>query len=133
VPLALPSAIRAYFPFTRIPHRTRWAMASDLGYVEHVCDQLREIGGVSYRKMFGEYALYVGGKVVALVCDNQLFVKPTEAGRRLLGEPVEGAPYPGAKPHFVVDEHIDDRELLTAVFRATESELPEPKPKKRRG
>ncbi|MCK7502621.1 MAG: TfoX/Sxy family protein [Comamonadaceae bacterium] len=35
--------------------------------------------------MFGEYAIYLDGKVVALVCDNQFFVKPTDAGRALLG------------------------------------------------
>jgi TfoX/Sxy family transcriptional regulator of competence genes len=107
-------------------------MASDLGYVQHVCDQLREVGAVSYKKMFGEYAIYVGGKVVAFVCDNQLFLKPTEAGRELLGTPTEGAPYPGARPHFVLDEHLDDSALLSAVFRATEAALPAPKPKKRK-
>jgi TfoX/Sxy family transcriptional regulator of competence genes len=105
-------------------------MASDLAYVQHVCDQLRDAGGVSYRKMFGEYALYLGGKVVALVCDNQLFVKPTEAGRALLGAPEEAPPYPGARPHFRVDEHLDDRALLSALFLATEAALPTPKPKK---
>ena len=98
-------------------------MASDLAYVHHVCDQLRDVGAV----------FYVGSKMVALVCDNQLFLKPTEAGRHLLGTPSEGAPYPGAKPHFVLDEHLDDRELLSAVFRATEAALPVPKPKKRKG
>ncbi len=108
-------------------------MASDLAYVLHVCDQLPDVGAVSYKKMFGEYGLYVGSKMVALVCDNQLFLKPTEAGRQLLGTPSEGAPYPGAKPHFVLDEYLDDRELLSAVFRATEAALPVPKPKKRKG
>ena len=108
-------------------------MASDLAYVQHVCDQLRDVSEVSYKKMFGEYGLYVSGRMVALVCDNQLFVKPTEAGRELLGTPSEGAPYPGAKPHFVLDEHLDNRELLSAVFRATEAALPAPKPKKRKG
>ena len=108
-------------------------MASDLAYVQHVCDQLRDVGEVSYKKMFGEYGLYVSGRMVALVCDNQLFVKPTEAGRELLGTPSEGAPYPGAKPHFVLDEHLDNPELLSAVFRATEAALPRPKPKKRKG
>ena len=107
-------------------------MASDLGYVQHVCDQLREVGGVSYRKMFGEYALYVGNKVVTLVCDNQLFVKPTAAARELLGAPQEGAPFPGAKLYFLLDEHLDNRDLLVAVFRATEAALPAPKPTKRR-
>ena len=108
-------------------------MASDLAYVQHVCDQLRNVGEVSYKKMFGEYGLYVSGRMVALVCDNQLFVKPTEAGRELLGTPSEGAPYPGAKPHFVLDEHLDNRELLSAVVRATEAALSAPKPKKRKG
>jgi TfoX/Sxy family transcriptional regulator of competence genes len=107
-------------------------MASDLSYVQHVCDQLRDVGDVSFKKMFGEYGLYVGSKMVAVVCDNQLFLKPTEAGRELLGTPLEGAPYPGAKLHFVLDEHLDDRELLTAVFRVTEAAVPVPKPKKRK-
>lgn len=106
-------------------------MASDLRYVQHVCDQVRDAGDVSYKKMFGEYAIYVGGKLVALVCDNQLFVKPTEAGRRLIGTPTEGAPYPGAKPHLILDEHLDDSALLSEVFRVTEAALPAPKPKKR--
>lgn len=107
-------------------------MASDLGFVQHVCDQLRGVGGLSYRKMFGEYAVYVGPKVVALVCDNRLFVKPTEAGRMLLGTPAEAPPYPGAKPHFLLDDHLDDADFVAAVFRATEAALPLPRAKKRR-
>ncbi len=90
------------------------------------------MGGVSHRKMFGEYAIYVGNKVVALVCADRLFLKPTAAGRALLAAPVEAPPYPGAKPYLVVDDHVDDAELLSTLFRATESEVPEPKPKKRR-
>lgn len=105
-------------------------MASDPGFVEFIHEQLREVGGVSHRKMFGEYALYMGNKVVALVCDDQLFLKPTAAGRALLPSPVEAPPYPGAKPYFVVGEYLDDPEFLAALFRATEGEVPEPKPKK---
>ena len=70
------------------------------------------------------------GKVVALVCDNQLFVKPTAAGRAVIGKPVEAPPYPGAKPHFLIDDELDDRDWLTTLVRATHAELPEPKPKK---
>jgi TfoX/Sxy family transcriptional regulator of competence genes len=78
--------------------------------------------------MFGEYALYVGGKVVALVCDNQLFLKPTAAGRALLDDPTEAPPYPGAKPYLLIDSALDDRELLAELMVATERELPAPKP-----
>lgn len=105
-------------------------MASDLAFVQHVCDQLRGVGEVSFKKMFGEYAIYVGTKTVALVCDNQLFLKPTEAGRALIPNAPEGAPYPGAKPHLLLSEHLDDSELLSRAIRATEAALPLPKPKK---
>lgn len=102
-------------------------MASDPGFVEFVLEQLREVGDVSQRKMFGEHAIYVRGKVVALICDNQVFLKPTAAGRALLGEPVEAPPYPGARPYFVVGEYLDDPGFLGELFRATEREVPEPK------
>lgn len=105
-------------------------MASDPGFVEFVLEQLREVDNVSQRKMFGEHAVYVGRKVVALICRNQLFLKPTASGRTLLGTPMEAPPYPGAKPYFVVDEHLDDPEFLGELFRATEAEVPEPKPKR---
>lgn len=85
---------------------------------------------VTYRKMFGEYAIYVGEKVVGLVCDNQLFVKPTDAGRALLTKPVMAPPYPGAKPAFLITAELDDGELVSVLFKATAKELPEPKPKK---
>jgi TfoX/Sxy family transcriptional regulator of competence genes len=105
-------------------------MASDPDFVEYVCDQLGGAGRITSRKMFGDYAVYCEGKVVALVCDNQLFVKPTAAGRAVIGKPVEAPPYPGAKPHFLIDDELDDRDWLTTLVRATHAELPEPKPKK---
>lgn len=108
-------------------------MASDSEFVEYVCEQLRAVPELSHRKMFGEYAIYAGNKVVALVCDNQLFVKPTKAGHALLGTPDEAPPYPGAKPHFLIDAHLDDSDFMSELVRATERELPTPKPKKAKG
>ena len=105
-------------------------MASDLSFVEYVCDQLHDVEQVTYRKMFGEYAIYIGEKVVGLVCDNQLFVKATDAGRALLQNPVMAPPYPGGKPAFLIAAELDDGELVSALFKATAKELPEPKPKK---
>jgi TfoX/Sxy family transcriptional regulator of competence genes len=102
-------------------------MASDPGFVEYVCDQVRDAGRIRFRKMFGEYAVYCDDKLVALVCDDQLFVKPTLGGRELIGAPVEAPPYQGAKPAFLIEDHIDDREWLTRLIEVTVGELPAPK------
>ncbi len=107
-------------------------MASDLDFVKFVADQIDDRCEVSYRAMFGEYALYSRAKVVALICDDQLFVKPTEAGRSFIGDVVEAPPYPGAKRAFLIQDKIEDREWLTELITLTENELPMPKPKKKK-
>jgi TfoX/Sxy family transcriptional regulator of competence genes len=101
-------------------------MGSDKSFMDYVADQMETAGGVTFRKMFGEYAVYRGGKVVALVCDNQLFVKPTPGGRDFIGAVTEGAPYAGAKPFFLIDDKLDDREWLGELIRLTTEELPLP-------
>jgi hypothetical protein len=60
-------------------------MATGIGTVQFICDQAGLGKRLAYRKMFGEYALYIDGKVVALVCDDQLFLKPTPEGLAYLG------------------------------------------------
>jgi TfoX/Sxy family transcriptional regulator of competence genes len=107
-------------------------VATDQGFVDHVQSQSGLGRELSFRKMFGEYALYLHGRVVAFACDNQLYLKPTGPGRALLGEVSERAPYPGGKPHFLIDEQIDDRALLRRLFLATAEALPLPKPKPKR-
>jgi TfoX/Sxy family transcriptional regulator of competence genes len=104
-------------------------MASDLKFAEYVRDQAGGEGEITFRKMFGEYALYCDGKVVAFICDNQLFIKPTEAGREFIGNPVEAPPYPGAKMYYLVED-LDDRDWLAHLIRVTAQALPAPKPKK---
>ena len=105
-------------------------MASDRSFVIFICDQMGAAGQISFRKMFGEYAVYCRGKVVALVCDNQLFVKPTPGGKWALGICAEASPYPGAKPHYLITDRLDDRDWLSRLIATTARELPEPKLKK---
>ena len=83
--------------------------------------------------MFGEYGLYLEGKLVALVCDDQVFIKPTIGRRAYYPDAGEAPPYPGAKPCLVINaERWDDREWLGELFRRTAAELPLPKPKNKR-
>ena len=104
-------------------------MSSEKSFVEFVADQMRDAGYITYRKMFGEYAIYCDGKVVALVCDNQLFVKQTENGRSYIGNVCEAPPYPGAKMHFLIEDAFEDREWISGLIEITARELPLPKPK----
>jgi TfoX/Sxy family transcriptional regulator of competence genes len=105
-------------------------MASDRNFVDYICEQANLASALSYRKMFGEYAVYVDGKVIALICDNQLFVKPTAEGRAMLGSVSEHPPYPGAKPHFRIVDELEDGECLKRLFITTARVLPVPKMKR---
>jgi len=103
-------------------------MSSDKDFISFVCEQLRGAGEISSRRMFGEAAVYLQDKVVGLVCDNQLFVKPTEAGRAKIGVPVEAPPFPGASKWFLMAD-LDDPEFLAELIRTTADALPVPKVK----
>lgn len=107
-------------------------MASDLNFVKFVVDQLESVADISFRKMFGEFALYCNDKIVALICDNQLYIKSTEAGRTFIGKVNETSPYPGAKPAFLLNEQIENKDWLSHLIIITEKELPKPKPKKQK-
>ena len=104
-------------------------MASNQKFVDFVLEQIENAGEITAKKMFGEYALYVGGKVVALACDNSLYVKPTQAIQKLAIAFATKPPYPGAKPHVVVDELLDDSDSLKKILLETASALPTPKAK----
>ena len=107
-------------------------MASDLSFVEFVVDQVDEDCAVTHKRMFGEFGLFSDGKMFAVICDNQLFVKPTESGRAFIGKVVEAPPYPGAKLSLLIGDQIEDAGWLSELVRITTRELPAPKPKKRK-
>jgi TfoX/Sxy family transcriptional regulator of competence genes len=107
-------------------------MASDLSFVEYVVDQFDEDCAVTYKKMFGEFGLFSGGKMFGLICDDRLLFKPTDGGREFIENVVEAPPYPGAKPCLLIEDQIDDSEWLSELARITTRELPSPKPKKRK-
>jgi TfoX/Sxy family transcriptional regulator of competence genes len=107
-------------------------MASDPGYIEYVLDQVGALPGLAHKRMFGEYGLWLDGRIVALVCEDQFLLKPTEPGRALLGGAPSGVPpYPGAKPWLLVED-MDDADALRRLLRATADALPAPAPKRGR-
>ena len=108
-------------------------MATQQSTVGFIMEQIAPVKDATARKLFGEYAIYCSGKVVALICNDQLYVKPTAAGRAFLGEAPEAPPYPGAKPCFLISaEHVEDADRLATLIAISAAELPLPKPKARR-
>lgn len=107
-------------------------MASDQKFVDFIVAQIQQAGTITVKKMFGEYGIYSEDKIFGVICDNKLFIKPTNAGREFIGNPIELSPYEGAKPSFVVDDKIEDSEWVSKLVRVTVKELPEPKPKSRK-
>ena len=105
-------------------------MANNPEFVKFVVEQIHESCEISYRTMFGGGTLYAKAKVVALICEDQLFVKPTQAGRSFIGDVVEAPAFPGASMSFLIEGEIEDSEWLTQLISLTAAELPEPKPKK---
>lgn len=105
-------------------------MATSPETAAFVLEQAQGAGDVSIRKMFGEYALYCDAKVVGLICDDTLYVKPTPGARALMPDAEEAEPYPRAKPKLVADGLLDDPEQLARVLRAVADDLPAPKPRR---
>lgn len=110
-------------------------MATKQSTIDYIEDQLTQVPEIRSQKMFGEYALYCGEKVVALVCDDHLFVKMSDEGRVFVGDRYEGGhAYPGARLSMLIDEDlIEDHAWLCELIRITERNLPTPKRKKRQG
>ena len=105
-------------------------MATTKDYIEYVCERLHGAGGLRYRKMFGEYMVYINDKPVLLVCDNTVFIKCLPAVEPLMQGAQRGVPYGGAREHWILD--IDDAELTRAAIAALLPVTPLPKKRSRK-
>ena len=103
-------------------------MASNPDFVQFIADQCAGAGDITTRKMFGDYGIYCNGKIFGLICDNQFFIKPTDAALPLLKTIDMRPPYEGAKPYFYIED-VDDHDYMAQLVKATANALPDPKPK----
>ena len=105
-------------------------MATSLELIQFVCDQISGCGAIRYRKMFGEYMVYVNDKPILLVCDNTVYVKKHDVLKEIMKNAESGFPYDGSKEHYVLD--IDNSELSKSVVRLIEPMLSIPKKRNRK-
>ena len=102
-------------------------MASSPEFVNYICEQLDGLGAVRFRKMFGEYMVYLNDKPVVIICDDRPMVKMLPCLEALLQDRPTQPPYEGAKDHYLLDP--DDRETLREAVRLAEEVTPLPKKK----
>lgn len=105
-------------------------MSTTIDYMEYVCGQIEGVGVIRYKKMFGEYMVYVNDKPILLVCDNTVFIKILPCLDELMASADKGFPYNGAKERYILD--IEDIELTREVVDVLESITAIPKPRKKK-
>lgn len=101
-------------------------MATSRETIDHVLDTAALGGRLEAKKMFGEYGLYLDDRMVALVCDDSLYLKPTAATAAETADLPLAPPYPQARPHPQADALLDDPPRLRALLLATAAALPVP-------
>ncbi len=104
-------------------------MSTNLNFIEFVCDQISGSGIIRYKKMFGEYMIYVNDKPILLVCDNTVYVKKLDVLKEIMIHAESGSPYEGSKEHYILD--IDNIEFSKKIIDLLEPLTSVPKKKKK--
>lgn len=99
-------------------------MATTRDFIEYLLDQVDDRWNKRYRRMFGEYMVYINDKPILLVCDNTVYAKMMDAVSTVLASAYRGFPYNGAKEHYIVD--TDNKELLDVVITELVKVVPIP-------
>lgn len=102
-------------------------MATTESYINYVCEELNGIGNIRYKKMFGEYMVYLNDKPVMIVCENTSFVKKLDIIKEEMKNAETGFPYEGAKEHYILD--IDNIEFSKKIILKIETVTKVPKKK----
>lgn len=103
-------------------------MATSKEYIEFVCGQLQGCGDIRYRKMFGEYMVYINDKPALTVCDDTVYAPIHKSIEDVMQGAERGIPYEGAKERYILD--IENRETALEVMTRLEPHLKLPKRKK---
>lgn len=103
-------------------------MVCSTEYIDFICEVLSPLGEVRYRKMMGDYVVYVNEKCVITACDNCAYIKKLKCIEPMMAEAETGYAYPGAKESYILDlsDQRKAREVISTLWEA----LPYPKKKK---
>lgn len=99
-------------------------------YLEGMFKKFKDIEGVGYRKMMGEYVVYYKDKVAGGIYDNRFLVKPMPSAIKMMPDAPYELPYDGAKEMLRVDDERDSG-FIRKLFEAMYDELPQLKKRKK--
>ena len=91
-------------------------MASSKDYLVYILELLRDIDGISYKKMMGEYILYKDNIIFGGIYDDRFLIKKTKSLEN--SGLKEQIPYPSAKPMLLVDSEDPEviKELVLTAY-----------------
>lgn len=95
-------------------------MPSTKEYKDFVLEQLNTLENITYKPMMGEYLLYYKKILFGGIYDDRLLIKMTSNNKKY--NFLEGIPYPGAKPMYLVDD-LEDYDLLKKIVIDTFNDL----------
>ena len=99
---------------------------------EYVREVFSAAGDIVIKSMMGGYLVYLNGKLIGDICDNELFLKRTLTSDRLLADSELRYPYEGSKTLMYVFDRFENTELVLELMNGMYAELPEKKPAKPR-
>ena len=99
-------------------------------YNEYVREVFSAAGDIVIKSMMGGYLVYLNGKLIGDICDNELFLKRTQTSDRLLADSELRYPYEGSKTLMHVFDRFEDKELIQELLDGMYTEFPAPKKKK---
>ena len=97
---------------------------------EYIREVFSAAGDIVIKSMMGGYLVYLNGKLIGDICDNELFLKRTPTSDRMLAESELRFPYEGSKTLMYVFDSFDDKALILELLNGMYAELPDKKPKK---
>ena len=97
---------------------------------EYVREVFSAAGDIVIKPMMGGYLVYLNGKLIGDICDNELFLKRTPTSDKLLADSEMRYPYEGSKTLMLVFDRFEDTELIAKLLEGVYAELPERKPKR---
>ncbi len=102
-------------------------MATNEDFIHYVCEQISGVGAVRFKKMFGEYLIYIDELPIIVVCDSTVYVKKLECIDELMQDASVGFPYKGAKEHYILD--IENSDFSKKIISILKKNTPLPKKK----